>query len=122
MPGDVILIYLYKAWSLEKSNVPELRLSELLTPPIGTNALPWTKGYFEFVTNRQILKEDLLPQHCFRDFRGWCVDEFGNRLSKEYEPAGINALHSYRTIDDEISKALGIKSVLWDEEGDNYHK
>jgi hypothetical protein len=51
---------------------------------------------------------DVLPQHCFQDSRGWYFDEQGNRLHAAVEPVGQWGLHSYRTIDDEISKALGI--------------
>src|SRR5882724_3451678 len=50
--GGAILIYIYDARSREKSAIPELLRSQLLLPPIMTNRLPWTKGYFEYIENR----------------------------------------------------------------------
>jgi len=74
-----------------------------------TNRLPWSKGYFEFVENRSLGPTDVLPQHCFKDDVRWGYrDERGDRLERPVEPGGEWGLHSYRTIDDEISKALGI--------------
>ena len=106
--GGGILIYIYGARSSDKSPVPELRPSELLVPPMMTNKLPWTKGYFEFVENRPMGPQDRLAQHCFKDTRGWFFDEQRNRLPEPTEPVGQWGLHSYQTIDDEISNALGI--------------
>ena len=100
----MILIYLYNVASDEE--IPSLTLSNLLTAPIGTNALPWTKGFFEVVENRRIEVNDLLPKHCFRDARGWYFDENANRLNTPHEPVGVFGLHSYKTIDEEIGKAL----------------
>ncbi len=107
--GGIILIYLYRTWSPDKLSIPALSTSELLIAPIGTNALPWTRGYFEVVATGQNNPTDLLPQHCFKDaFRGRFVDEFGNVLSNPVEPIGFDGLHSFITIDVEISKALSI--------------
>jgi hypothetical protein len=103
-----ILVYIYRARSRDKAAVPELVPTQLLVPPMITNKLPWTEGYFEHVENRPLTAEDRLPRHSFRDTRGWFFDERGNRLSGPTEPVGQWGLHSYRTIDDEISRALGI--------------
>lgn len=104
--GGGVLIYVYGARSREKTGVPKLLRGQLLVAPMMTNKQPWTKGYFEFVENRSLSSMDILPQHCFKDSRGWYFDEQGKRLPGPVEPVGQWGLHSYRTIDDEISKAL----------------
>jgi len=108
--GDVgwNLLYIYQARSMEKSNIPELPRGKLLIPPLITNRLAWSRGYFEHVEHRPLTALDRLPQHCFKDDRGWYFDEFGNRIPGPIEPVGWWALRSYRTVDDEISQALGI--------------
>lgn len=115
---DCILIYIYRARSpdvvgpyrdaTQLRPVPELFRGQLLVPPMMTNKLPWTKGYFAFVEHRPLTPMDRLPQHCFRDTRGWYYDEYSNRLPGPVVPVGGFGLESYRTIDDEVSKALGI--------------
>ena len=105
---DTILIYLYKQFSEDKNLVPELICMDLLVPPIATNALPWTKGYFEVVSASVLDIKDVLSEHCFKDFRGKFFDENGNHLKEAVAPVGEYGLHSYRTIDDEVSIAFGI--------------
>lgn len=103
------LIYVYRPRSKEINAIPHLLRGQILLPPIMTNNLPWTRGYFQFLENRALVRMDRLPQHCFEDvIRGWYWDEYGNRLLGPIEPVGQWGLHSYRTIDDEISKALGV--------------
>jgi hypothetical protein len=106
--GGALLIYIYQQRAATKAAPTELLHSQLLVAPIITNKLPWAKGYFEFVESRPLGPSDRLPRHSFRDSRGWYFDEFGNRLQGAIEPVGQWGLHSFRTIDDEISKALGL--------------
>ena len=106
--GGAILIYIYRARSPKKAPVPELPRDQLLVPPIMTNKRPWTMGYFEHVEHRPLSATDKLPQHCFRDTRGWYFDEAGKRLPGPLDPVGSFGLGSFRTIDDEISRALRI--------------
>ncbi len=106
--GGAVLIYLYQVAATAKTPVPALLRGQLLVPPIMTNKQPWTKGYFEHVENRPLSAMEVLPQHCFKDTRGWYFDQEGKRLAGPVGPVGQWGLHSYRTIDDEISKALGI--------------
>lgn len=106
--GGAILIYVYRVRAPTKVPVPELLVGQLLVPPMMTNRRPWTMGYFEHLENRPLSATDCLPQHCFRDVRGWYRDQSGGRLNGPVEPVGEFGLHSFRTIDDEISKALGI--------------
>ena len=83
--------------------------SKLLVPPMMTNRLPWTKGYFMHLEHRILEKKETLGQHCFLDdIRNCYRDEYGNKIKKCIEPVGVWGLDSYRTIDDAISEALGI--------------
>jgi hypothetical protein len=109
---DVILIYIYRLFSKDKQHIPRLVSTDLLLPPKGINALPWTKGYFEVIASSNNLREDLLPVHCFRDYlTGGYVDEYGRHLPGPTEPVGFNAMGSYKTLNEDICKALGFQSA-----------
>jgi len=107
-----VLLYFYRAFSGSKGDVPEIDCHELLIPPVITNRLGWVRGYFETVCHRALAPEDVLEKHCFYDmvFKKY-VDEYGQELPQRMEPCGQDVLHSFRTIDDELSKALGIPTV-----------
>jgi len=106
---ECVLIYVYSVRSSVKLPIPELSPHKLLMAPILTNKLPWRRGYFETLLHKELAESDQLGQHCFRSlFNGKYYDEFGNKLDGLIEPVGIRALHSFRTIDDDISKAIGI--------------
>jgi len=102
------LIYIYRARSEEKTNIPDLLRGQLLLRPLITNRLAWSRGYFEHVEHRPLAALDRLPHHCFRNSYGRYFDERGNQLPGPIEPVGMWGLDSYRTIDDAISRALGI--------------
>jgi hypothetical protein len=106
--GGANLIYIYRVRSTVKSPPQPLLRGQLLIPPAMTNRLPWSRGYFERVDHQPMTRLDRLPQHCFVDTRGWYFDETGVRLPGPVEPVGQWGVHSFRTIDDEVSKALGI--------------
>jgi hypothetical protein len=106
--GGVVMIYLYRATSSSKEAIPELKPTELLVPPIGTNNRAWTRGFFELVKSGINTANDLLPLHCFRNGAGNYFDEYGNRLSGPVEPVGVYGLAGIGAIDDDISKALGL--------------
>ena len=106
-----ILVYLYAARSTNKTKVPELRLNKLLLPPLATNRLPWTRGYFETIESRRLSESDVLPVHCFRSSNGRYFDETGKPMDAPIEPVGEFALQSFRSIDDLVSDALGIERV-----------
>jgi hypothetical protein len=103
------LIYIYSPESKTPEPIPELLPRHLLLPPMMTNNLPWVRGYFKFVCHRPLAKGDLLPRHSFQDERGWLFNESGARQRRASSPIGEWALHSFRTIDDEISQALGLQ-------------
>ena len=106
-----ILIYVYRQPS-KVGEVPAgsaMRVGELLVPPIMINRLPWSRGYFQTLSRVPLESEDVLPQHCFHSAsRGRYYDEHGNELWGPTQPVGDHGLHSFRTVDDLISDALGI--------------
>jgi len=117
MPG-ANLIYIYDRRSAApKLEVSDLRPGRLLIPPLWTNRLPWSKGYFLTIENRTLEKFDLLRQHCFSRARlsptkpTTFVDETGRTLAQRTEPCGEWGLVSYRWIDDHVSDALGMPRV-----------
>lgn len=109
---DVILLYIYRAFSRTKEKIPTLDKRSLFLPPLGTNRRPWTMGYFETIESRPLKPRDVLPVHCFEDdtyLPTRYVDEFGRRLKRKSKPYDSNGLDSFRTIDVQISLELGIR-------------
>jgi hypothetical protein len=106
--GGAVLVYIYRARSATLTPIPALFRGQLLVPPMMTNKQAWTKGYFQYLENRPLSDMDRYSEHCFKDSRGWYFNEAGKRLAGPKEPVGQWGLHSYRTIDDEISRALGL--------------
>lgn len=108
MPG-AHLVYIYRCLTQDR-NPPkdQLRPSWLLLPPLFTNSLGWSKGYFQRIDTEPLRDGDLLPQHCFKRWDGEIVDEYGRMLGRPVEPCGEWMLMSYRMIDDLISDALRI--------------
>ncbi|MGD7708308.1 immunity 26/phosphotriesterase HocA family protein [Microlunatus sp. Y2014] len=107
------LIYVYQGCSQTiEPDLDALVPDRLLLPPVFINRMPWTKGYFQTVANRDLAEGDLLPQHCFWDaLRACYIDEQQNVLPREVPPCGDWGLSSYRWLDDQISDALGIPRV-----------
>jgi Immunity protein 26 len=117
MPG-ANLIYVYDVQSpMQQPDYAELLPNKLLIPPLWTNKLPWTKGYFQHVENRPLGDFELLRRHCFRrapvgpNSSPKFVDESGVELAERIEPCGEWGLVSYRWIDDHLSDALGMRRV-----------
>jgi hypothetical protein len=112
--GGAILIYIYRARSEGKLQVPDLTPETLLVPPIMTNTLPWSRGYFEVIENRPLVPSDCLKRHTF--LRDWTkppqyFDEQGNRVQGPPKgPVGTWGLWGFEAIDSEISKALGLSA------------
>lgn len=109
--ADFPVVYVYRVRS-QRKEIPdraELRPANLLIPPKIVNTLGWSRGYFETVANIPLDAEDTPAQLCFfRPSRGHYVDHLGRPLPSLVEPAGIFAVGNYRTLDDEVSEALGI--------------
>jgi hypothetical protein len=116
-----ILIYIYNAFSSEKDQIPVLDKNNLLIPPVMTNRLGWSRGYFEVVAHRDLTDEDIRHPHCFYrpgpvsrpEIRRY-YDEYDHELPGPVEPCGLYGLASFRVIDDELSDALGIPRVPFD--------
>lgn len=109
--GPAVLIYIYKvrASELAMPSREELRPARLLLPPMMTNRLPWTRGYFATVDHLLLDEADVLSQHCFLSAsRGIYLDADGHVLDSPSQPVGDFGLHSFHTIDDAISDALSI--------------
>jgi len=107
---ECVLIYIYSHATKDPSKVPELLKHDLLVPPMMTNKRPWTMGYFKTITHTNISHADTFPAHCFKSSRGRYYDEWGHQIKPNLKiPCGEWGLQSYRTIDDTISKALGLQ-------------
>ena len=107
--GSGILVYFYQATSACKTSVPPLDPKRLLIPPLITNKLPWSQGYFEHIQTVPIAISEVLPQHRFWDpLKEVFRDEQGNLAMDPSVPCSTWGLHSFRTIDDELSKALNM--------------
>lgn len=107
---DVSLLYFYRVFSTKKKEMPVLKCTDLLIPPLGTNHRGWSMGYFETIENRPLESGDVLPVHCFWDaIISKHRNEYGKVLPKIHEPCGLYALCSFRTIDVRLSMALGIE-------------
>jgi hypothetical protein len=107
--ADTILIYIYNRFDTEPDHNSILSPRQLLLPPILTNRLPWSRGYFTIISSCALSQDDILPVHCFWDvLNEKHVNENGKKLARKIEPCGIYALDSFRTIDRAISEALGI--------------
>lgn len=103
------LVYIYDAFSKERTSIPPFSCRNLLIPPQIINRLGWSRGYLETVGHQELTSEDVLPVHCFHSLRtGGYVDEFGNPLSGRVEPCDIFGLGNYATIALDVSRTLGI--------------
>lgn len=104
-----LLVYIYAKSAEEKFNIPRLDKTDLLLPPLFTNRLGWSRGYFQVIGNNKIEKNDVFLVHSFRHpSKGCYFDEYGETLSEPGSPTGVYGLHSYKSIADEVTKALGL--------------
>ena len=114
--GKMNVVYIYKGLHENKEPIPDLRKEDLLIPPMVTNRLAWSRGYFETVESRELEEDDLYHPHCFAASKRSTkfYDEYGNRLDREYPPIGQAGLTGYIGIDLYVSKALGLP-VRWED-------
>ncbi len=107
--GRANLLYIYADVQSEPPPPRDLSPDRLLLPPVLTNRLGWSRGYFETVEHRPLTKKDLLSRHCFRrPSTGVVYDDDGNEVADACMPIGDFALHSYSSMDDAISRALSL--------------
>lgn len=96
---SVLMIYIYRATSSSKEAIPNLSKEELLIAPIGTNNVPFNRGYFEIVRSDTLGGDDVLAQHCFfNPATKQYFDEMGQRLEEAVEPIGIDGLSGLESI------------------------
>jgi hypothetical protein len=115
-PPGLLLLYFYAVRSAAKLPIPTLRRGDFLLTPILTNRLGFSRGYFE-ILERELSAEDVYPTHCFNFYfdeprrAPFFVDENGRRLARAPRgvPVGDAGVHSYRSIDDALSRALRIR-------------
>jgi len=105
-----ILLYFYRATSVTKTAIPALCKQTLLIPPVATNRLGWSRGYFEVLRHRVLEEADVLSGHCFKAVhsgRTEFCDERGAPLRRGTEPCAVWGVYSYANIDAWISEVLG---------------
>jgi hypothetical protein len=112
-----ILIYIFRYLLDAPVPPPRLLVSDLLVPPATVNRLGWYRGYFMTVRRRPFEDGERFPVHYFDDAprRGrWgtrrLVNEDGEPVGRPPRgtPVGTSGLGNYRTVDDDVSRALGI--------------
>jgi len=111
-PG-ACLLYLYRGSSTSRTEPVSMTIADLACPPMMTNELAWTHGYFQTVANLPFgAANELLTQHAFRQdtfserFQTRYVDEFGKPVERPGLHIGTSGLHSYHAVSDAVYKAL----------------
>ena len=82
-------MYIYDAFSPVKERIPELNKDKLLLPPLLTNRLAWSNGYFETIENHPLGPMDVLVNG-YLIAQGEVVvvnDKFGIRLTDIVTPS-----------------------------------
>ena len=106
---NVLMIYIYRATSSSKVAIPNLSKEELLVAPIGTNNVPFTRGYFEILKSNALGGDDVLAQHCFfNPATKQYFDEMGQRLGEAVEPVGIDGLSGLESIAQKVLTSSGL--------------
>jgi hypothetical protein len=122
------LVYVFRYMSDEPIPPTQLLVTELLVPPKMINRLGWSRGYLSTVGNRPFEPGERLATHYFRgEDRVPTGAWLGRRLSRVFSqmvyededarplgrppsgvPVGEAGIGNYRTLDDDVSRALGI--------------
>jgi hypothetical protein len=111
--GTTNLVYVFSHRSESKATPDRahLRIDQLFIPPQLINRLGWSRGYFETVGRLELTDDEVLPVHCFKRSFGasprW-FDEHGNELDEPVPPVGVWGGGNYRTLENEVCRALGI--------------
>ncbi len=117
---NCILVYVFRYLSAEPVPPRRLQVEDLLIPPVTINRLGWSRGYLMTVERRPFEEGERWPVHYFElaDERGrWgrrrYVDEDGESVGRPPRGrlVGVAGLGNYRTLDDDVSRALGIPLV-----------
>ena len=111
LPGcNLIYIYDVRSPRAELDGI-ELRRDRLLVAPLFVNRLPWSRGYFQTIARGDLAASDILDRHCYDasfQHRMLFVGDNYTELDEVFEPCGVWGVHSYLTVDYEVSAALGL--------------
>lgn len=107
--SDLILVYIYNSFSKVKCGPLALNPRDLLIPPQLINRLPWSHGYFETIEHRSLMQADVIPHSFYNSVEEKYVDEVGRPTKKKSARRNVLGFGSFRTIDAQISRALGIE-------------
>ena len=107
------LVYIYNTFADDIIKGVQLDKTNLLIAPLIINFSGWSSGYFINVENVPITEQDILDKHCFKEQlrEGYFYDEYSKRIDP-IEGCNIWGLCNYRTIDNQVSDALGIPRVV----------
>ena len=113
--GLANLIYTYKqiAHSAYGYSTENMTVNDLLIPPVMTNRLGWSRGYFHTVANVPFTQDDVLPRHVFEKggSRNQFFDDSGQEVDGWDGPIGMYGLASFRAIQQMTLDALGLKCI-----------
>ncbi|MCC5619692.1 hypothetical protein LC605_32640 [Nostoc sp. CHAB 5836] len=84
----------------------------LILPPIlMTSNMMWTMGYFFYIQNKKITNDEIIGRHIFKSMSiNKYVNECGQKMEEPGagELVGEDAFYGWASLDDEISRALGV--------------
>jgi Immunity protein 26 len=110
--GYLVYVYSYRR---DSPAAPEnLRVTDLLIAPQVINRLGWSRGYLQTIEHRPLTDTETLPVHVFKDLRQppRFYDEHGTEVSAKRAARARfisqSGAGNYRTLDDQISEALGL--------------
>lgn len=108
----LIVIYVFDGISHDIATLPSLNVKNLLLPPLIVNAMPWSKGYFQTVANKEFDEDEKLSAHIFVDSRNWFFDMDGKRIDAPLPnvPVGLARLNSIVTFAEHVEIALGYQA------------
>lgn len=109
------LLYIYKGIrkTVADFQIDDFRPPQLLIPPVITNRLGWSRGVYETVGHAPLETADRLEQDVFlrpgsQDYWDENANPIKESAVKDKSMAGVHGLHSYMTIENEVSVALGL--------------
>ena len=103
------LIYIYHVLTTDIDDIPELKKNNLLIPPLLTNRLGWSRGYYKTIANMPLTQDDVYQPHCFHFFSmNQYRDENAMVMDKPCPPVGSWAMTGYIAIEAEICRTLNL--------------
>jgi hypothetical protein len=118
MAKKPFLLYLYNAFSKEKSEIPDFKKENLLIAPFYGLIQDWTTGYAETVASRPLGADEVFsPHYMFSRLYKRYYDGFGNEIGPPppgcQTPVGSEGLGNLATLDLDIREALGMAMPSW---------